>query len=284
MEPTTKPDIWATAPVVDLGAEAAKLGAKPPQDYGATPPPAEAPKPAPAPGTGAEGDAAAAEPKPGTVVPRKQTAEKAAKMTVDLIDHLQSNVFSLFADEESNDKFKFDEGLRGDLSDYLGTGIEESGSKFRMPWYVPFSFVLLISLFANFRTMRRIRKEKREAEEAKAVEEQAAEVVRQPMRMRTEPIITPPPAAPASPAPAAISAAQGPELTKEQADAVRALQETSRQGVEVVRSTKALAKCQFPTCGFHVKKEGDKYCGQAHYRAHTKMKAEKRKADAAAGK
>lgn len=272
---------WEAAPpLFDLGGEASKLGDQPVQNYGSSdPPPVAQPQPAPAPGEGAA--PGAQDQQPG-VTPKKQTREQAAKLTISFTNHLQKNIFAFFADEEDADRFAFDDELKGELADYLETGLEESGSKFRMPWWLPFGFVLMITLFANFRTMRKLRKEKREEAERKAAEQAERENGMEVIHRGARPPV-PGMAAPAAHTlPPDVEMIAAPVQAAPPPEAVKALHQEAHQAAELVRSTKMLPKCAAPWCNFQVKKKGDKYCGKPHMIAHRQWEAaERAKAKAA---
>jgi hypothetical protein len=151
------------ATVYDAKADAAKLDAADPQDYGAaTPPPP--PEPEPAAGTDPGADA----PPPPPPDPNDK-AKASAREFIEVYDYGQAMGFSWYSEGEKAEKFQLESYPKERAIHHLARGLEKMGSP-ELPWWMALLLVLAVPAAANYMAAKEYRKAKEEQRAAEARE------------------------------------------------------------------------------------------------------------------
>ena len=157
-----------TAMAYDAKADAEKLDALEPQDYGAADPePEPEPEPAPAAGTdpGAGADPGAPPPDPNA------KAQASAREFIESYDYAQAMGFAWYSEspEAKAEKFQLEAFPKERAIHHLARGLEKMGSP-ELPWWLALIFVLSVPALANYFAAREFRQaevDRRAAEAAK---------------------------------------------------------------------------------------------------------------------
>lgn len=116
-----------------------------------------------------------AEDAPGSVQMRSATNRRTAGFIISVLNNIQSNVFAVVAGNEDPSVFRIKQNEQDDLVSYLEEGV--GTANITIPWWLPFTAMLGMVLFMNYRKAADLKKQRVAEEKAaklKAEEEARA--------------------------------------------------------------------------------------------------------------